>query len=83
MSAKKSIYTTIDELKRKGQAVLIVTSDDGDLEVCDRVVAMLQGEVSAELRPPFNESMIAAAVQGSGTAAEADRRLSSGEGDQQ
>ncbi|WP_424533399.1 sugar ABC transporter ATP-binding protein [Sphaerisporangium viridialbum] len=83
VSAKKSIYTTIDELKRKGQAVLIVTSDDGDLEVCDRVVAMLQGEVSAELRPPFNESMIAAAVQGSGTAAEADRRLSSGEGDQQ
>lgn len=77
VSAKSSIYTTIAEVKRKGQAVLIVTSDDGDLEVCDRVVVMVDGEISAELRPPFTESMIATAVQGGSVA---DPPPSSGEG---
>ncbi|MEO3854550.1 sugar ABC transporter ATP-binding protein [Acrocarpospora sp. B8E8] len=73
VSAKNSIYGTIEALRRDGRAVLIVTSDDADLEVCDRVVVMVHGEVSAELRHPFTEGMIAAAVQGGG--AVPDRRL--------
>ncbi|WP_214105028.1 sugar ABC transporter ATP-binding protein [Acrocarpospora catenulata] len=81
VSAKNSIYTTIEALRADGQAVLIVTTDDADLEVCDRVVVMVHGEVSAELRHPFTEGMIAAAVQGGGTT-EPDL-LPSGEEDSQ
>jgi simple sugar transport system ATP-binding protein len=71
VSAKDSIYATIDELKRAGQSVLLATSDDGDLEICDRILVMFDGEVVAEMHPPFSETEIAAAVQGPGTAATA------------
>ncbi|MEU3169210.1 sugar ABC transporter ATP-binding protein [Streptosporangium sp. NPDC006930] len=81
VSAKKSIYDTIEELRADGRAVLIVSSDDADLEICDRVVVMVHGEVSTELRHPFTEGMIAAAVQGDGDA-DPDRRPS-GEEDSQ
>jgi simple sugar transport system ATP-binding protein len=64
VEAKSSIYSTLDALKAKGQSVLVVTSDDGDLEICDRVLVMFEGEIITELRPPFSEVHLAAAVQG-------------------
>ncbi|MDB4873460.1 MAG: multidrug transporter ATP-binding protein [Gemmatimonadales bacterium] len=64
VQAKNSIYSTIDGLKGQGQSVLVVTSDDGDLEICDRVLVMFQGEVVSELHPPFSETALATAVQG-------------------
>src|SRR6266700_3129158 len=67
VSAKDSIYATIDDLKGAGQSVLLATSDDGDLEICDRILVMFDGEVVAEMHPPFSETEIAAAVQGPGT----------------
>ena len=69
VAAKDSIYTTIDDLKRAGQSVLLATSDDGDLEICDRIIVMFDGEVVAEMHPPFSETELAAAVQGPGIAA--------------
>lgn len=65
VQAKNSIYSTIDALKQRGQSVLVVTSDDGDLEICERVLAMFDGEVIRELHPPYSETELAAAVQGS------------------
>jgi len=65
VQAKTSIYSTIDGLKQRGQSVLVVTSDDGDLEICDRVLVMVDGTVATELHPPFSEKVLAAAVQGS------------------
>jgi simple sugar transport system ATP-binding protein len=64
VQAKSSIYATVDELKRRGQSVLVVSSDDGDLEICNRVLVMFEGAVIAELHPPFSETRLAAAVQG-------------------
>jgi len=70
VSAKNSIYATVDALKRGGQSVLVVTSDDGDLEICDRILVMFHGEVISELHPPFSETALAAAVQGPRTITE-------------
>jgi simple sugar transport system ATP-binding protein len=64
VQAKTSIYATIDQLKQRGQSVLVVTSDDGDLEICDRILVMFEGRVVTELHPPFSEKVLAAAVQG-------------------
>jgi simple sugar transport system ATP-binding protein len=64
VQAKNSIYSTIDSLKQRGQSVLVVTSDDGDLEICDRILVMFHGEVISELHPPYSERGLAAAVQG-------------------
>lgn len=65
VQAKNSIYSTIDGLKQRGQSVLVVTSDDSDLEICDRVLVIFEGAMIRELRPPFSEAVLAAAVQGS------------------
>jgi simple sugar transport system ATP-binding protein len=64
VAAKQSIYLTIEDVTRRGQAVVIVTSDDTDLGICDRVLVMFDGEVVATLHPPITESVLAAAVQG-------------------
>ena len=64
VQAKNSIYSTIDGLKTRGQSVLVVTSDDGDLEICDRILVMFDGAVISELHPPYSETTLAAAVQG-------------------
>ena len=72
VAAKQSIYLTIEDITRRGQAVVVVTSDDTDLEICDRVLVMFDGEVIATLHPPITESVLAAAVQGTQTAADDD-----------
>lgn len=64
VGAKESIYETILELKSKGKGIVLVTSDDSDLEICDRVLVMFQGVIRQELQPPYSESTIARAVQG-------------------
>jgi len=83
VQAKNSIYSTVDTLKRHGQSVLVVTSDDGDLEICDRILVMYRGKVISELYPPFSEKVLAAAVQGGTEGAsntETGHRSHSGQG---
>ncbi|MCW2763091.1 MAG: rbsA 2 [Marmoricola sp.] len=81
VQAKTSIYSTIDSLKQRGQSVLVVTSDDGDLEICDRILVMFHGEVISELHPPYSEKVLAAAVQGADIAKEEPKdRTPSGQG---
>jgi len=76
VQAKRSIYDTVDVLKKRGQSVLVVTSDDGDLEICDRILVMFRGKVTSELHPPFSESALAAAVQGPGHTPSAEEQPS-------
>jgi simple sugar transport system ATP-binding protein len=71
VQAKRSIYDTIDALKKRGQSVLLVSSDDGDLEICDRIEVMFEGRICARLEPPFSEKELAAAVQGPAASNEA------------
>lgn len=79
VSARESIYRTIDELKQHGQSVVVATSDDADLEICDRILIMYRGEVIREMYPPYSEVEVAAAIQGSGTMSgtPADRAIAS------
>jgi simple sugar transport system ATP-binding protein len=76
VQAKNSIYSTIDSLKQRGQSVLVVTSDDGDLEICDRILVMFHGEAISELHPPYSERDLAAAVQGADVTVPRDRTTS-------
>ena len=65
VTAKESIYRSLRELQRQGCAVLVVSSDDDDLEICDRVLVMFKGQLHAELPHSWAERDLVAAVQGS------------------
>ncbi len=69
VTAKDSIYASIRQQQDEGCAVLVVSSDDDDLEVCDRVLVMYKGALHAELARGWQERDLVAAVQGSDTPA--------------
>ncbi|WP_368498393.1 sugar ABC transporter ATP-binding protein [Herbiconiux sp. A18JL235] len=64
VSAKASIYESIAELTAAGRSVIVVSSDDADLAVCDRVLVMFKGRVHAQLPAGWDERELVAAVQG-------------------
>jgi simple sugar transport system ATP-binding protein len=64
VTARVGIYTTIQDLARRGRAVLIVSSDEVDFKIAHRVLVMFKGRVHRELEGGFTEKQLAAAVQG-------------------
>jgi simple sugar transport system ATP-binding protein len=64
VAARISIYETIQDLARRGRAILVVSSDEVDFKIAHRVVVMFKGRVHDELSAGFTEKQLAAAVQG-------------------
>jgi ribose transport system ATP-binding protein len=52
VGARAEIYRTIAELARQGKGVLVVSSELEELEICDRVVVLVEGRSVAELHGP-------------------------------
>ncbi len=65
VSAKASIVESIaDRVSNDRTACLIVSSDESEFEPCSRVLVLYKGRLTAELRAPWTEHDLAAAVQG-------------------
>jgi len=67
VGAKREVFEIMDELARQGAAILMVSSEIGELlQVADRILVMRQGRISAELpgRTTPEEIMRYAAFQG-------------------
>jgi simple sugar transport system ATP-binding protein len=64
VAARISIYETIQDLARRGRAILVVSSDEVDFKIAHRVIVMFKGQVHGELSAGFTEKQLAAAVQG-------------------
>ncbi|MGU3651895.1 sugar ABC transporter ATP-binding protein [Mycolicibacterium sp. A43C] len=71
VAAKNSIYTTLSELASAGKAILVISGDDDDLAICDRVIALHKGRVAGEFARGYAEDALIASVQG-GTSAVID-----------
>ncbi|GAA3698981.1 sugar ABC transporter ATP-binding protein [Arthrobacter ginkgonis] len=69
MTAKESIYESLQSLRDSGKSLLIVSADDNDLAICDRVVVMYKGTIHAELAAGYEEWELVGAVQGAEEAA--------------
>jgi ribose transport system ATP-binding protein len=66
VGAKAEIYAHIQALAREGAAVLIIASEFEELfGICDRILAMAQGEIVAEFPGPVYDrnAVLAAAMQ--------------------
>ena len=64
IAAKNSIYATLAELTTQGKSVLVVSSDDDDLRICDRVVGFRKGRLSGELQRGYADDDLIRLVHG-------------------
>lgn len=71
VTAKESIYASLQGLTREGRSVLVVSSDDADLAVCDRVLVMYRGSVVAELDQGYAEDELVRSIQGAAAPSQA------------
>ncbi|MFN3607222.1 MAG: sugar ABC transporter ATP-binding protein, partial [Cypionkella sp.] len=72
VGAKAEIYELLYDLTAQGMAIVVVSSELPEvMGICDRILVMCQGEISAEfVRPQFAENAIlAAALPDTGRAA--------------
>ena len=56
VASKEAILAQVRNLRHQGTALLLVSDDEEDLRVCDRILVMFQGhivkEINAEWEPP-------------------------------
>lgn len=49
IETKQEIYGLLDEAKRDGKAVILYSTEDAEIEICDRAYIMHEGEITEEL----------------------------------
>ena len=68
VGAKEEIHRIISKLADEGTAVLVVTSDLGEvLRISDRILVVRAGEIAAEFKPDATQVEILAAASGAET----------------
>lgn len=50
IETKQEIYGLLDEAKRAGKAVVLYSTEDAEIEICDRAYIMHEGEITEELK---------------------------------
>ena len=70
VASKEALLGVIDEARRGGTAVLLVSDDLDELRICTRVLVVRRGTVVRELdTPPWDRRTLIAAAEGFGEAA--------------
>jgi ABC-type sugar transport system ATPase subunit len=52
VGARQQIWRTVEELARHDKAVVVVSSELGELAICERIFVMVEGRTVAELQGP-------------------------------
>lgn len=50
IGTKQDIYTLLDEVKRMGKAVILYSTEDAEIEICDRAYIIHEGAITEELK---------------------------------
>lgn len=50
IGTKQDIYALLDEVKRMGKAVILYSTEDAEIEICDRAYIMHEGAITEELK---------------------------------
>jgi simple sugar transport system ATP-binding protein len=70
VASKEALLGVIDEARRDGAAVLLVSDDLDELRICTRVLVVRRGEIVREFEaPPWDRQTLIAAAEGFETAA--------------
>lgn len=64
IKSKEALLAAVDAVRQEGKAILLSTSELDDLRICDRVLVMTRGEVTAEFAAGWNDSELIARIEG-------------------
>ncbi|MEV0941550.1 sugar ABC transporter ATP-binding protein [Micromonospora wenchangensis] len=62
--SKQTLLGVVEDVRRRGTAVLVVSDELDDLRICDRVLVMFQGRVVAEMAHGWSDNDLVAAMEG-------------------
>ncbi|MFB9239454.1 sugar ABC transporter ATP-binding protein [Plantactinospora siamensis] len=62
--SKQTLLGVVDEVRRRGSTVVVVSDELDDLRICDRVLVMFAGRVVAELARGWRDNDLVAAMEG-------------------
>lgn len=64
IKSKEALLAAVDAVRQEGKAILLSSSELDDLRICDRVLVMTRGEVTAEFAAGWNDSELIARIEG-------------------
>ena len=62
--SKETLLEVVDDVRRRGTAVVIVSDELEDLYPCDRVLVMFQGRLTNEFASGWSDHDLIAAIEG-------------------
>ncbi|MFD0578494.1 ATP-binding cassette domain-containing protein [Dactylosporangium darangshiense] len=62
--SKQTLLGAVEEVRRSGTTVLVVSDELDDLRICDRVLVLFQGRVVAEMAAGWSDNELVAAMEG-------------------
>ncbi|WP_433228410.1 sugar ABC transporter ATP-binding protein [Micromonospora sp. CA-248260] len=62
--SKQTLLGVVEDVRRRGAAVLVVSDELDDLRICDRVLVMFQGRVVGEMAHGWSDNDLVAAMEG-------------------
>ena len=64
VASKAALFATIRRAAEQGKAILVVSDELEELEICDRVLVMRSHRLTHEFHPPFPSHDLVAAMEG-------------------
>jgi simple sugar transport system ATP-binding protein len=64
VKSKEALLRVVENKRREGKAILVVSGELEDLRACDRVLVMRHGEVVAEHKAGWSDNALVASIEG-------------------
>jgi simple sugar transport system ATP-binding protein len=64
IASKEAVFSILESARSSGTTVLIVTDDLDELNICDRVLVVFKGRITAEYGSEWRDEEIVAAIEG-------------------
>ncbi|MEU8610635.1 ATP-binding cassette domain-containing protein, partial [Actinoplanes sp. NPDC048791] len=62
--SKQTLLGVVEQVRRRGTAVLVVSDELDDLRVCDRVLVMVRGRIVRDMPSGWRDNDLVAAMEG-------------------
>jgi simple sugar transport system ATP-binding protein len=64
VKSKEALLAVVENMRRQGKAILVVSGELEDLRTCDRVLVMRHGGVVAEHKAGWSDNVLVASIEG-------------------
>jgi simple sugar transport system ATP-binding protein len=64
VKSKEALLQVVENMRREGKAILVVSGELEDLRTCDRVLIMRHGAVVAEHEAGWSDNALVASIEG-------------------